>query len=265
METAEFWKTWMNALRKTNPALLAYLSYMVIRLAHMRVLLRPTGSLYLHCDPTAAHYIKVMLDGVFGHANFRNEIIWKRTHVHGGADRWGSVHDTLLFYSRSDKCRWTGSTQAYGPDYVGDRYDKQDSRGRYQEIVMTGTGIRGGRSGKPWQGYDPTAAGRHWAVPRAALAALRAEGVQIPDDLHARLDLLLAHGFVYLPPKTSGVPRFKRYLRATDKGFQCRMSSLTLRRSIPRAKERMGYATQKTARVAGTHHPGKYVRGRRGA
>ena len=89
-DVAEFWRVWMGALRKTNPALLAYLSYMVIRLAHMRVLLRETGSLYLHCDSTASHYIKVMLDGVFGHGNFRNEVVWKRTGAHGRAKKMGA-------------------------------------------------------------------------------------------------------------------------------------------------------------------------------
>ena len=98
----EFWRLWINALRHTQPHLLAYLIYMVQRLLHMKSILRPTGSIYLHCDPTASHYIKVMMDGIFGHKNFRNEIIWKRTFAHGGASRWGDIHDTLLFYTVSD-------------------------------------------------------------------------------------------------------------------------------------------------------------------
>ena len=166
-DVAQFWKLWMNALRNTQPRLLAYLSYMVERLLQMKVILKPTGSIYLHCDPTASHYIKAMMDAIFGHGNFRNEVIWKRTHFHGGADRWGSVHDTLLFYSRDvRRCRWTGLTQDYEQGYVTERYDKKDARGRYQEIVMTGAGTSDGPSGLPWQGYDPTAAGRHWAVSR---------------------------------------------------------------------------------------------------
>ena len=78
----------MNALRRTQPRLLAYLSYIAQRLLPMRGILRPTGSVYLHCDPTASHYIKVLMDAIFEHANFRNEIIWKRTGSHGGARRW---------------------------------------------------------------------------------------------------------------------------------------------------------------------------------
>ena len=243
-EVAEFWRVWMGALRKTNPALLAYLSYMAIRLAHARVLLRPTGSLYLHCDPTASHYIKVILDGVFEQRNFRNEIAWKRTHVHGGADRWGSVHDTLLFYAKdAQHCRWTGLMQDYEPGYVEERYAKEDARGRYQEIVMTGAGSSEGPSGQPWQGYDPTAAGRHWAVPRAALDALRDEGVTVPKGLHARLDLLNEYGFVYIPEK-GGVPRFKRYLRDGD-GIPVQDVISDIPALNSQARERMGYATQK--------------------
>jgi site-specific DNA-methyltransferase (adenine-specific) len=96
-----FWKAWIDALRHTQPRLLAYLIYMTYRLFEMRRILKPTGSIYLHCDPTASHYIKVIMDGVFGHSNFRNEIIWCY-------DRWISVsadfqrnHDVILRYSKT--------------------------------------------------------------------------------------------------------------------------------------------------------------------
>ena len=97
---AEFWRVWVNALRNTQPRLLAYLSYMVERLLWMKVVLKPTGSVYLHCDPTASHYIKVMMDGVFGHRNFRNEIVW---HYSGWNARlkskFNSRHDVVFFYA----------------------------------------------------------------------------------------------------------------------------------------------------------------------
>ena len=89
-EVANFWRIWLNALRGTNPKLLAYLSYMVERLAYMRPILKPTGSIYLHCDPTASHYLKVLMDGIFGHGNFRNEITRQRTDSHNTADRYGT-------------------------------------------------------------------------------------------------------------------------------------------------------------------------------
>ena len=73
-----FWKVWVNALRNTNPKMLAYLSYMVERLVQMKIILKPTGSIYFHCDAYASHYIKVVMDGIFGHKNFRNEIVWRK-------------------------------------------------------------------------------------------------------------------------------------------------------------------------------------------
>ncbi|MBC6437167.1 MAG: site-specific DNA-methyltransferase, partial [Rhodobacteraceae bacterium] len=100
-DMAEFWRSWPNALRKTQPRLLAYLSYMTERLLPMRGLLKPTGSIYLHCDPTASHYLKLMMDAVFGHGNFLNEVIW-HYHTGGASKHWFSKkHDTLFSYART--------------------------------------------------------------------------------------------------------------------------------------------------------------------
>ena len=85
--------------------MMAYLTMMAPRLVELRRVLKPTGSLYLHCDPTASHYLKLLLDAVFGQDKFRNEIIWKRTSAHSGSKRWGPVHDVILFYSKCDHCR----------------------------------------------------------------------------------------------------------------------------------------------------------------
>jgi adenine specific DNA methylase Mod len=76
--------------------LMAYLSMMTVRLIELHRVLKPTGSLYLHCDPTASHYLKIILDGIFGGTNCRNEIIWKRTSSHGGSKKWGDIHDTIF-------------------------------------------------------------------------------------------------------------------------------------------------------------------------
>ncbi len=100
---AELWKLWMNALRDTQPRLLAYLSYMVERLMQMKAILKPTGSIYLHCDPTASHYLKILMDGIFGHGNFRNEIIWFYRRWAAQANRFQRMHDVILFYSKGKK------------------------------------------------------------------------------------------------------------------------------------------------------------------
>ena len=109
-DIVSFWQLWMNALRRTNPKMLAYLAYMVQRLVVMKTLLRPTGSIYLHCDPTASHYIKVMMDGIFGHDNFQNEIVWRRYNRPKGsqhkARRYGRSSDSILFYSMTDHHRF---------------------------------------------------------------------------------------------------------------------------------------------------------------
>ena len=101
-DTVQFWYYWIKALRETHPKMLAYLVYMTVRLVEMHRLLKPTGSLYLHCDPTASHYIKIMMDGIFGHDHFRNEIIW--SYPAGGKGpkfAFHKKHDVILFYGKS--------------------------------------------------------------------------------------------------------------------------------------------------------------------
>src|SRR3984893_13551657 len=146
-----FWTLWVNALTDVQPHLLAYLIYMVERLIYMKPILKNTGSIYLHCDPTASHYIKVMMDGIFGHQNFRNEIVWKRTFAHGGATRWGDIHDTILFYTKSDQYTWNRVLQAHDASYLQGKYRFDDSRGRHRLVVLTGPGITKGASGQPWR------------------------------------------------------------------------------------------------------------------
>ncbi len=244
-DVAEFWKLWMNALRNTQPRLLAYLSYMVERLLQMKVILKPTGSIYLHCDPTASHYIKAMMDAVFGHQNFRNEIIWKRTFAHGGSQRWGDVHDTILFYGKSEKYHWNRVLQEHSEKYLTDKYRYSDSRGRYRLVVLTGPGATHGDSGRPWRGYNPTTSGRHWAVPGRAIKELSDAGEDVPNRLHDQLDLLHDHGYIRFPEKsdgTKGVPEFKLHL-SDGQPVQDVINDIPPINS--QAKERMGYATQK--------------------
>src|SRR5262249_5392732 len=100
--------TLIGAMRQFVGAnqMMAYLVMMAIRLVELRRVLKPTGSLYLHCDPTASHYLKVILDTIFGPDRFINEIIWKRTTTHSDAKRWSPVSDTILFYTKSNIFTW---------------------------------------------------------------------------------------------------------------------------------------------------------------
>ncbi len=166
--TSQFWKLWMNALRNTQPRLLAYLSYMVERLLQMKSILKPTGSVYLHCDHTASHYIKAMMDSIFGHNNFKNEIIWRRTGSHNSLRTYGAIHDTILFYSASNKYIFNLQKRPYSIEHVEKRY-KIDDTGKSKQTtggnILTGAGISGGESGETWRGFDPTSKNRHWAIP----------------------------------------------------------------------------------------------------
>lgn len=239
----DFWRLWMQALRKTQPHLLAYLIFMVQRLLHMKSLLRPTGSIYLHCDPTASHYIKVMMDGIFGHTNFRNEIIWKRTGSHGGSKRWGPVHDTILFYTASDNYTWNRVFQDYDQKYLDNFYRFTDERGRYRLVTLTGAGIRTGDSGKPWRGVDPTDSGRHWALPKSALQDAYPDRDLTRLSTQEKLDLLDEAGLVYWPPRGS-VPQQKRYADENP-GVGVQDIITDIGPISSQSKERMGYPTQK--------------------
>ena len=246
-ETVEFWQKWVQALRGTQPRLLAYLSYMVQRLVVMKGLLRPTGSIYLHCDPTASHYIKVMMDGIFGHENFRNEIVWKRTSAHSGARRYGPIHDIILFYSAGRRYVWNKIYQSYDEDYLEQTYRYKDAKGRrYSRICLTGPGTRAGSSGLPWRDYNPTTAGRHWALPSDS--ALPQWFEQPPGysemSVQKRLDVLDAQSLIYSPKKMGGVPRFKRYLSVTQ-GVPAQDVITDIGPISAFGMERMGYDTQK--------------------
>lgn len=213
-ETVEFCRLWMRALRNTQPSLLAYLAYMVPRLLQMRVVLKPTGSIYLHCDPTASHYIKVMMDAIFGHQSFLNEVIWKRTYAHGSARRWGPIHDVILYYSAGGKPTWNPVHQAYDTEYIKKNFTNNDARGDYQSVTLDASGVRNGESGEPWKDIDPTSAGRHWAVPTEQTLP---DWVALPDgyalmSVQERLDVLDDLGLIHWPAKEGGKPRLKFYL-----------------------------------------------------
>ena len=221
----QFWRTWMDALRNVQPQLMAYLIYMVQRLAYMKGLLKPTGSIYLHCDPAASHYIKVMMDGIFGHHNFRSEIIWKRTSAHSSARRFGPVHDVILFYSKSDKYTWNRSFTPYAADYLKDRF-KRGGDTPWKDADITGAGVRHGETGTPWRGFDVTAKGRHWAYPPEVLEQMDAEGR------------------VYWPKKVGGWPREKVML-AESQGIPLQDIWTDIYPVNSQASDRLGYPTQK--------------------
>ncbi len=124
----------MRAVLKEND-MMAYLAMMAVRLIELHRVLKPTGSLYLHCDPTASHYLKILLDAVFGVANYRNEIVWKRQTAHSDAKtKFSDVSDVVLYFSKSKHSRFRPVYVAHDPDYVSKfyRHNDNDGRGPYQ-------------------------------------------------------------------------------------------------------------------------------------
>ena len=241
----DFWRLWMNALRHSNKELLAYLIYMVERMLYMKSILKPTGSIYLHCDPSASHYIKVMMDAIFGHENFRNEIIWKRTTAHSSAKRYSPIHDTLLYYSAGKNPVWNTVRTSYEDEYLDRYYKYDDGDGRlYWRADITGAGLRTGDSGKPWKARDPSAIGRHWALPQKVVAGLVGNATLAAKmTTQERLDLLDAAGLIYWP-KGGGMPQYKRF-RESLQGKAVGDIWDDIQRINPVGSERLGYPTQK--------------------
>lgn len=223
--------------------MMAYLTMMANRLLELHRVLKPTGSLYLHCDPTASHYLKIVLDGVFGVENYRNEIIWKRTGAHGGAKRWGPIHDTLFFYSKGAEYTWNKVFEGYDESYIKDFYKYSDNKGIYRLVTLTGAGTRTGDSGKPWRGIDPTNSGRHWAIPLNLLQEVAPERDLKDLTTQQKLDILDKGGCIYWPPKGS-VPQYKRYLDL-NKGTPIQDVITDVLPLSKHSAERLGYPTQK--------------------
>jgi site-specific DNA-methyltransferase (adenine-specific) len=221
--------------------MMAYLAMMAVRLLELHRVLKPTGSLYLHCDPTASHYLKLLLDGVFGPDRFLSEIVWKRTSAHNSARRWGPVHDIILLYARSPAFTWNRMFLPYDEKYVRTFYRHTDAGGRrFRLSDLTGSGTRNGESGRPWGGFDPTAHGRHWGVPSVVKEEF-GERVLSP---HGWLDLFHAHGLIEMTGEGGGWPHVRRYLdRMPGQAVQDIIDDIPpLSR---RHAERMGYPTQK--------------------
>jgi site-specific DNA-methyltransferase (adenine-specific) len=237
----------IGALREFVGAnqMMAYLVMMAVRLVELHRVLKPSGSLYLHCDPTASHYLKILLDMIFGVQNFQNEVVWKRTGAHGRAKRWGPIHDTLLFYSKTDMFTWNRIFQEYENGYVENFYKFEDEHGKFQVVSLDGPGSRTGSSGKPWKNVDPTLKGRHWELPPDRAIPewfVHPEGYS-QMSIQERLDVLENAGLIYWPLHGQ-VPRFKRYISIAE-GNPLQDIITDIRPIGAQAAERLGYPTQK--------------------
>lgn len=220
--------------------MMAYLTMRTPRLLELNRVLKETGSIYLHCDPTASHYLKLVMDAVFGPMNFRSEVIWKRTGAHNSAKRWGPVHDTIFFYTKSDRFTWNPVFQPLPQETADAWYNNVEERTgrRFNRADLTAPGIRSGPSGSPWRGIDPSAKGRHWAIPGFVKEILK--GL----DASAALDALDRAGRLHWPKREGGMPMLKRYLEEA-KGVPALDVITDIAPLNNVAAERLGYPTQK--------------------
>ncbi|MGY2811978.1 DNA methyltransferase [Bradyrhizobium sp. USDA 4506] len=210
--------------------LMAYLAMMAVRLVEMRRILKPNGSLYLHCDPTASHYLKIMLDGIFGFDRFQNEIIWKRTTTHSDSKTWSRIADTILFFTKGRQFTWNTPREAHSSEYLASKYNNDDGDGRrYMLDNMTSPNPRPNMMYE-WKGFPFPAKG--WRYSKETMTKLDKEGrVWYPKHKDGTLD-------------RTKRPRLKRYLEEMEGGV---MGSIwtDIFPVNSQAKERMGYPTQK--------------------
>lgn len=202
--------------------MLAYLAMMAPRLVEMRRALKPTGSLYLHCDSTASHYLKMLLDAVFSPINFRNEIVWQRTGAHNDARRFGRITDSIFFYSKSTSYTFNTQFTEYAPEYVAERYRYKDESGRlFWPNTMTAAGPGPARVFKGKEMVPPT--GTHWRFSQSEIDRLEKEG-----------KIYYSNG---------GKPYVKSFLDER-KGRPCQnlWTDIVMSKS---GSERLGYPTQK--------------------
>ena len=225
-----------------------YIGWMKERAVELHRVLKSTGSFYLHCDPHASHYLKVMLDGVFGSEHsFRNEVVWKRTTAHSSAKRYGPVHDVILYYGKGPVVTWNPQHTAYSDKYLSSkyRYTEEGSGRVYRLSDLTAAGTRQGSSGQPWRGVDPASSGNHWKFTTE------------------RLDALDIEGRIYWTKGGRGIPQFKRYLDEMS-GVALQDVWTDVDAINSQARERLGYPTQKPEAlleriIAASSNPGDIV------
>lgn len=222
---------------------MSYLIYMSIRILEMHRILKDTGTLYLHCDPTMSHYLKMVLDAIFKLSNFRNEIIWKRSSGHPlSIKKFAAVTDTILVYQKTDECFFQSVRVELDKKYIAKSY-KKDEHGRlYISQPLTG-GKAGGESAYlPFKGAYPSA-GRGWAPPtRKKLPTWVTE--KLPDNYESlnqveKCEVLDDIGLVIW--SKNNVPRYKHYM--TDRAVNTVWDDIKLLSA--HSTERLSYPTQK--------------------
>ena len=226
--------------------LAAFLCFMGVRLIEMRRVLKDTGSIYLHCDPTASHYLKSLMDTIFGDKNFRNELAWKRTSTKSlGNKKFAADHDVILYYTRSNSFTWNQQYMPYDAEHIAKNYRRSDKHGKYATENLTGGKAGSQEAYLPFKGVSPPP-GRGWAPPPRALFPDSAARL-LPKDYESlnqleKCEALDAAGLIYWT--SNGKPRVKSYL-SEKKGVVASDFVSDIYPISAQAQERVGYPTQK--------------------
>lgn len=212
--------------------MMAYLVMMTARLVELHRVLKPTGSLYLHCDPTASHYLKIILDAIFSPQNYRNEIVWKRQSAHSDAKtKFSDVSDTILFYAKSKEAVFKPQYGEHNPDYIAKfyRFDDNDGRGPYRLGDMASPNPRPNMMYE-WLGFSYPQKG--WRYQRDTMQKMHDEGrIYYPRHKDGTVD-------------TTKRPAVKRYLQEQE-GSIIPNVWLDIQPLHSVDAERLGYPTQK--------------------
>lgn len=218
----QFWQAWINALRNTQPRLLAYLVYMSYRLLEMRRVLKPTGTIYLHCDTTASHYIKIIMDGIFDHKNFRNEISWQRSQPKSHTTRnFPNCRDILLRYTKTENYTFNKQYGEHDPEYIAKFYRFTDDDGRRYRLGD----LTNPNKSRPNLTYEFLGITRVWRWTKD------------------RMERAYQDGLIY-QPRPGTVPQYKRYLDHM-KGQPITDDWHDIEHLHGSNKEALGYPTQK--------------------
>lgn len=216
----------IGALREfvgTNQ-MMAYLVMMATRLVELHRVLKPTGSLYLHCDPTASHYLKIILDTIFGVENFRSEIVWQRTNVHSDSKTWSAVSDNILFYTKTNTFTWNTIYLPHSEEHIASKYKNVDANGRHYTLSdMTSPNPRPNMMYE-WKGFPYPPNG--WRYSKETMKKLDTEGL------------------IWYPNDKAKRPRLMRYLDEMP-GTLVTTVWTDINPINSQAQERLGYPTQK--------------------
>jgi len=191
-----------------------YLVFLAVRLLELQRVLKTTGSIYLQCRTDSTHYLKALMDAIFGNEQFKSDIAYKRVVPTAGPKRWKWAHDSLLFYAGPRKHRWHPVPQPHTPEFLA-RFAFKDERGEYEPASLIQPGVIQGDRSVKWRGFDPSERGQHWAVPVSILQQNYPEMSDM-ESLRTtdKLDLLEACGLIHWP-RMGSVPRYKKHINTS--------------------------------------------------